>query len=61
MTEKVQMTTIKVTKDLTVRLKLLSKLRKNSETQSALIGNLVDAEIAKLGYKYKGTAIGING
>ena len=61
MTAKEPMATIKISKDLRTRLNLLRKLRKNGETQSALIGNLVDAEIAKLGYKYKGTAIGING
>lgn len=51
---------IRVPQDVVVRLKLVSKLRKNGETQGALIGNLLDAELARLGYKYKGTAIGTN-
>ena len=47
------LTTIKVTKDLTKRLKMLSNIRGNKETQSALIGNLVDVELKRLGYTYK--------
>jgi|LakMenE07Oct09ns_1017277.scaffolds.fasta_scaffold08737_1 hypothetical protein len=44
---------VAVTKDLTKRLKMLSNIRGNKETQSALIGNLVDTELKRLGYTYK--------
>ena len=53
-----KLTTIRVTKDMTKRLKLVSKLRGNKETQASLIGNLLDAEIARLGYKYTGIVHG---
>ena len=53
-----KLTTIRVTKDMTKRLKLVSKLRGNKETQASLIGNLLDAEIARLGYKYTGVIHG---
>mgnify|MGYP006863443927 FL=1 len=49
-----RVTTIKVTKDLTKRLKIVSRLRGNKETQASLIGHLVDQELKRLGYTYKG-------
>lgn len=42
---------IKVTKDITRRLKLVIALRGNNETQGSLIGNLLDKELQTLGYK----------
>lgn len=46
-----KLVTIKVTKDIVKRLKLVSALRGNNETQGSLIGNLLDKELEKLGYK----------
>ena len=43
--------TIKVTKDIVRRLKLVSALRGNNETQGSLIGNMLDKELERLGYK----------
>ena len=47
-------TRIAVTKDIAKRLKIVSRLRGNKETQGALIGNLVDQELKRVGYIYKG-------
>jgi len=47
-------TRIAITKDLTKRLKIVSRLRGNKETQASLIGHLVDQELKRLGYTYKG-------
>lgn len=47
-------TRIAVTKDLAKRLKIVSRLRGNKETQASLIGHLVDQELKRLGYTYKG-------
>ena len=43
--------TIKVTKDIVRRLKLVGALRGNNETQGSLIGNMLDRELERLGYK----------
>lgn len=43
--------TIKVTKDIIRRLKLVSALRGNNETQGSLIGNMLDKELERLGYR----------
>ena len=42
---------VKVTKDIVRRLKLVSALRGNNETQGSLIGNLLDKELKALGYE----------
>lgn len=46
-----KLVTIKVTKDIVRRLKLVGALRGNNETQGSLIGNLLDKELAERGYK----------
>lgn len=46
-----KMVTIKVTKDIVRRLKLVSALRGNNETQGSLIGVMLDKELERLGYK----------
>ena len=46
-----KMATIKVTKDIVRRLKLVSALRGNNETQGSLIGVMLDKELERLGYK----------
>lgn len=46
-----KMVTIKVTKDIVRRLKLVSALRGNNETQGSLIGVMLDKELERFGYK----------
>ncbi len=46
-----KMVTIKVTKDIVRRLKLVSAIRGNNETQGSLIGVMLDKELERLGYK----------
>ncbi len=46
-----KMVTIKVTKDIVRRLKLVGALRGNNETQGSLIGVMLDKELERLGYK----------
>jgi len=47
-TEKMnKMTTVRVTKNVTTKLKLLSALRGNAETISSVIGSLADKELKR--------------
>jgi len=42
---------VKVTKEIIRKLKLVSALRGNAETQGTLIGSLLDKEIKRFGMK----------
>ena len=46
-----QMVTVKVTKEIVRKLKLVAAARGNNETQGTLIGSLLDKEIKRLGMK----------
>lgn len=47
---KKEYTTIRVQKDLVKRISLVAALRRNGEPREALIGNLIDRELERLGY-----------